>query len=278
MLSKDPVREPAVAGMFYPLDRAVLDHEVDALLRRAEVKEVTGELRGLISPHAGYIYSGYTAANGYRLLEGKTVRTVVIIAPSHREYFRGISVYSGSAYRTPLGILEVDEELRAALVDDEELVSASVMGHRDEHAVEVQLPFLQKVLSDFKILPIVMGDQRREFCLALGERLGDILKGKDALLVASTDLSHYYSYDVARKLDQVIIDHVREFDEESLLTDFETQRAEACGGGPMVAMLVAARKLGGDRVEVLHYCNSGDVTGDKDGVVGYLSAAVMMGN
>src|SRR3989304_2164777 len=118
MLSKDPIREPAVAGMFYPLDQAVLDQEVDALLRRAEVKEVRGELRGLISPHAGYIYSGYTAANGYRLLEGKSVGTVVIIAPSHREYFRGISVYSGSAYRTPLGILEVDEELRAALVED----------------------------------------------------------------------------------------------------------------------------------------------------------------
>jgi AmmeMemoRadiSam system protein B len=278
MLSKDPIREPAVAGMFYPLDQAVLDHEVDALLRRAEVKEVRGELRGLISPHAGYIYSGYTAANGYRLLEGKSVRTVVIIAPSHREYFRGVSVYSGSAYRTPLGILEVDEELRAELVEDEGVINASIMGHRDEHAIEVQLPFLQKVLRNFKILPIVMGDQRREFCMALGERLGSILKGKDALLVASTDLSHYYSYDVARKLDQVIIDHVREFDEESLLTDFETQRAEACGGGPMVAMLVAAKKLGGDRVEILHYCNSGDVTGDKDGVVGYLSAAVVRGD
>jgi AmmeMemoRadiSam system protein B len=278
MLSRGSIREPAVAGMFYPSERSVLDREVDALLERVEVEEVKGELRGLISPHAGYIYSGYTAANGYRLLKGKSIQTVVIIAPSHREYFRGVSVFPGSAYRTPLGILEVDDELRSELVRDGGVMEASVLGHREEHAIEVQLPFLQKVLADFKILPVVMGDQQREFCVVLGEGLGRILKGRSALLVASSDLSHYYPYDVACKLDQVIINDVQGFDEERLLKDLNTQRAEACGGGPIVAMLMAAKKLGADRAEVLHYCNSGDVTGDKDGVVGYLSAAVMKGN
>ncbi|MGA9365237.1 MAG: AmmeMemoRadiSam system protein B [Bacteroidota bacterium] len=278
MLSRSSIREPAVAGMFYPEDRLTLDREVDALIKRAEVKKIKGELRGLISPHAGYVYSGYTAASGYRLLEGKSVQTVVIIAPSHREYFRGISVFSGSAYSTPLGILEVDDELRSELVRDGGVIEASLSGHREEHAIEVQLPFLQKVLADFKILPIVMGDQRRDFCVALGKRLGEILKGRKALLVASSDLSHYYPYDIACKLDQVIINDVQEFGEERLLEDLDSQRAEACGGGPIVAMLIAARELGADKVEVLHYCNSGDVTGDKDGVVGYLSAAVMKAN
>ena len=278
MLSKGSVREPAVAGMFYPGDRLTLDREVDALFKRVEVKKIKGELFGLISPHAGYIYSGYTAANGYRLLEGKSVQTVVIIAPSHREYFRGVSVFSGSAYSTPLGILEVDDALRSELVRDGGVIEASLSGHREEHAIEVQLPFLQKVLVDFKILPIVMGDQGRDFCVALGKRLGKILKERNALLVASSDLSHYYPYDVARKLDQVIINDVQEFREERLLEDLDSQRAEACGGGPIVAMLIAAKELGADKVEVLHYCNSGDITGDKDGVVGYLSAAVMKAN
>jgi AmmeMemoRadiSam system protein B len=278
MLSRSSIREPAVAGMFYPSERSVLDREVDALLNRVEVGEVKGELRGLIAPHAGYVYSGYTAANGYRLLKGKSIQTVVIISPSHREYFRGISVFPGSAYRTPLGILEVDDEVRSELIRDGGVIEASMSGHREEHAIEVQLPFLQKVLADFKIVPVVMGDQQREFCIDLGEGLGRILKGRSALLVASSDLSHYYPYDIACKLDQVILNDVGGFDEEKLLKDLDTQRAEACGGGPIVAMLIAAKKLGADKVEVLHYCNSGDVTGDKDGVVGYLSAAVMKGN
>jgi AmmeMemoRadiSam system protein B len=278
MVSRSSIREPAVAGMFYPGDRRTLDREVDALFKRVEVKKISGDLYGLISPHAGYVYSGFTAANGYRLLEGKSVHTVVIIAPSHREYFRGVSVFSGPAYSTPLGVLEVDDGLRSELVRDGGVIEASLSGHREEHAIEVQLPFLQKVLSNFKILPIVMGDQRREFCMALGKRLGKILKGKSALLVASSDLSHYYPYDIACKLDQVVINDLEEFGEERLLEDLDTQQAEACGGGPIVAMLIAAKELGADKVEVLHYCNSGDVTGDKAGVVGYLSAAVMKGN
>jgi AmmeMemoRadiSam system protein B len=269
------VREPAVAGMFYPFERSVLERELDGMLKHTEVKRLDGELRGLISPHAGYVYSGSTAAMGYKLLEGKSFDTVVIVSPSHREYFHGISVFSGSAYRTPLGEIAVDKELRSAIVEERGSIMASVAGHREEHAIEVQLPFLQRVLSHFKILPIVMGDQRRELCDHLGERLAAVLKGRKVLLVASTDLSHYYPYEVARKLDSIILDRVGQFDEESLLEDLETKRAEACGGGPMVAVLRAAKKLGADKVEVLRYCNSGDVTGDKDGVVGYLSAAVL---
>ncbi len=275
MVATVSVREPAVAGMFYPQDRNVLTHEVDALLRRADLKKIDGELRGLISPHAGYIYSGYTAANGYKLLQGKNFETVVIIGPSHREYFRGISIFPGSAYRTPLGLLEVDDALRSEMIRDGGVIFSSILGHREEHAVEVQLPFLQRVLGQFKILPIVMGDQGREYCLLLGEKLAEVLNGKKVLLVGSTDLSHYHSYDVACELDRIIIEDVRDYSEDRLLNDLEMHRAEACGGGPMAATLIASKKLGADSVEILHYCNSGDVTGDREGVVGYLSAAVV---
>jgi len=272
---RELIREPAVAGMFYPSDTAVLRKEVDHLLSRVQAKKIEGDLRGLISPHAGYVYSGFTAANGYKLLEGKQVETVVIISPSHREYFKGISVYPGSAYRTPLGVLEVDDKLRSELIQDGGVIVSSTLGHREEHAIEVQLPFLQRVLKDFKILPIVMGDQRHDYCTLLAERLGAVLAGRQAFLVASSDLSHYYPYEIACKLDRIVIDEVEEFDPVGLSRDLETRRAEACGGGPMVAMLLAAKKLGADATEILHYCNSGDVTGDREGVVGYLSAAVL---
>lgn len=277
MPERGTIRPPAVAGMFYPDNPSVLSSQIDELLNRTKTHQLVGELRGLISPHAGYVYSGYTAANGYKLLEGKSYDTVVIVGPSHREYFDGISVYSGSGYRTPLGDVEIDGELREALIRDRGVIVASNFGHREEHAVEVQIPFLQKLLGNFKILPIVMGDQKREYCQLLADKLANTLnvKNKKILLVASTDLSHYYHYDVACKLDKIIIDDVQRFDYNQLMEDLETERAEACGGGPTVAMLAAAKKLGATKTEILHYCNSGDVTGDKEGVVGYLSAAVL---
>ncbi len=208
------------------------------------------------------------------MLVGNTFRTVVIISPSHREYFDGISVYSGDAYRTPLGDVEVDKELRQAVLQGQGSIVVSQFGHREEHAVEVQIPFLQEVLLSFKILPMVMGDQRREYCHLLGERLGEVLKAGDNLLVASTDLSHYYHYDVCRKLDSVFIDSVVNFDVEKLMRDLESERTEACGGGPAVAAMIAAKNLGATKSEVLHHCNSGDVTGNKSQVVGYLSAVL----
>jgi AmmeMemoRadiSam system protein B len=275
MAAESSIREPAVAGMFYPADRQLLVQEIDSFLKNVERKKVSGDLLGLISPHAGYMYSGYTAASGYALLEGKTFETVVIVAPSHREYFDGISVFPGQAYRTPLGVLSVDDGLRSELLRDGDVIISSNHGHGAEHAIEVQLPFLQRLLGEFKILPIVMGDQRGEYCALLGEKLANVLKKKNVLLVGSSDLSHYYPYEVARRMDQVIVEDVRDFNETQLLADLETRQGEACGGGPIVAVLTAAKKLGADSVEIMHYCNSGDVTGDRSGVVGYLSAAVL---
>ncbi len=272
------IRQPAVAGMFYPGDQRLLKQEVDSLLKKAQPELPLGKIVALISPHAGYTYSGLTAAYGYKLLEEKTFETVVIISPSHREYFEGISIYQGKAYQTPLGALLVDEELRAELLGQSDLIESSSRGHGAEHAIEVQLPFIQQTLGDVKILPLVMGDQRSDFCFELGNVLADVLQEKECLLIASTDLSHYYPYDTAKKIDKRTVEDIERFDYEKLMEDLDSNYAEACGGGPTVAVLSAAKQLGATDVQILHHCNSGDVTGDHSGVVGYLSATIVKGN
>ena len=283
-MSQIHVRPPAVANMFYPGDVRVLSKGVTDLLERAEPERVRGPIVALICPHAGYQYSGFTAAHGYKLLIGNEFDSVVIVSPSHREGFEGISVFNGSAYQTPLGDLYVDKEIRSALCQNDSMIKESTLGHHNrypapqEHAIEVQLPFIQKVLGDVKITPIVMGIQRREYCFHLGGKLAQVLNGKNVLLIASSDLSHYHPAQEAEALDQVVIRDIDRFDYEQLMEDLESERGEACGGGPTVAVLIAAKKLGADRVTILHHCNSGDVTGDRSAVVGYLSAVASRTN
>ena len=258
--------------MFYPEHPDELHNQVVDLLRRAEPDVVGGVVRGLVSPHAGYVYSGYTAAHGFSLLQGNTYEVVVVVSPSHHEYFDGISVYPGDAYRTPLGDVPVDVTTRELLLKESPVVSESHRGHGPEHAIEVQIPFLQLVVKNLTILPIVMGDQRREYCLELGRAIGNTVKGKDYLLVASSDLSHYYPSPVACSLDKVMVDDIERFDAEQLMSDLETKKTEACGGGPVVSVLEALHQLDIRKIKVLHQCNSGDVTGDRSSVVGYCSA------
>lgn len=266
-------RECVVCGQFYPAEPDVLRENIRELMAAVDSPEIKGTIRGIIAPHAGYMYSGFTAVHAYALLQGTKYSTVVIVSPSHREYFDGVSVFPGESYATPLGLMEVDDKLREQLLKRCDVASASNAGHREEHAIEVQLPFLQYMLGDFKLLPIVVGDQKREYCLALGEALGEILKDEHTLLVASTDLSHYHHSSLANRLDAIAIEDVRKFDYEALMQDLEGQRTEACGGGPTVAVMLALRKLGVNNMTILHHCNSGDVTGDHNQVVGYLSAA-----
>jgi AmmeMemoRadiSam system protein B len=219
------------------------------------------------------MYSGFTAAHAYSLLQGTTFSTVVIVSPSHREFFDGVSVFPGEAYSTPLGDVPIDAALRTKLLMHCPVLQASTAGHGHEHAVEVQLPFLQYILHEFKLLPIVMGSQKRDYCFALGTALGETLAGEDVLLVASTDLSHYHPARVADALDAGVIKDVQRFDYEELMQGLESEQLEACGGGPTVSVMRALWDLGVRNMEVLHHCNSGDITGDKSQVVGYLAAA-----
>jgi hypothetical protein len=258
--------------MFYPADPNMLERQLTGLFERSPAGAIQGPVRGLIAPHAGYIYSGATAAAGYSHVKGKKFETVIIVAPSHRDCFEGASVYSGEAYQTPLGLVAVDADLRAALLKASDRVVAGEAGHRSEHAVEVQLPFLQVTLGSFKILPIVMGEQHRSLCFSLAEALIRVVKGRDVLFVASTDLSHYHTAKIADAIDGVTIADVRAFDHQRLMDDLDSGAAEACGGGPTVAVMGALRGLGVKHMEIVHHCNSGDVAGDRQNVVGYLSA------
>lgn len=270
---KEDIRPPAVANAFYPSTAEKLEEEIRVMIKQADTYELSGEIKGLICPHAGYMYSGMVAAVGYKHLEGKNYSVVAIISPSHREYFPGISVFNGKGYETPLGLVPVASELADALIEQNKRIISSWAGHRDEHALEVQLPFLQKVLKDISIIPIVMGDQDYDTCFLLGESLATVLKEVPAIIVASSDLSHYHPYNDAVKIDKVTIDLVEAFDEANLMDALERGICEACGGGPIVATMMASKKEGANKSKALLYRNSGDVTGDYTAVVGYLSAA-----
>jgi AmmeMemoRadiSam system protein B len=274
MNDRTAVRKPAVAGMFYPGDPDELRSTIKGLLQQAKKKSHPGDLQALIVPHAGYLYSGLTAAHAYTLLSDRKIDTVALIGPSHREYFDHISIYSGAAFETPLGAVQIDQQLRDALVACSPLVRMAHEGHRAEHSLEVQIPFLQMTLSGYKILPIVMGDQSSDVCNVLSKALTKVLKGKNALIVASSDLSHFYSADVARTLDSRAIEAIRSLNSDLLLEEIDLQKTEACGGGPIIAAIGAAKQLGATDCTILHSCNSGDISGDIQSVVGYVSAAV----
>ncbi len=273
------VRKAAVAGMFYPASPVELSKTIAGLFAEVEKKPISGKPLGLIVPHAGYLYSGKTAAYAYKLLEGEQYDTVVVVSPSHTVFFQGSSVFQGDGYETPLGVVEIDKELSEKIASITPTVYFSKMGHasgstRGEHALEVQLPFLQVALQKFKLVAIVMGDQEEDSVRTLGETLGAALKGTNSLMVASSDLSHFHPQRVAQRLDSTIRTAVEKFDPDLLLEILSTGKGEACGGGPMAAVMMAAKRLGAKRSYFLHYTTSGETTGDFNEVVGYLSAVI----
>ncbi len=268
------VRQPAVAGIFYAGTARELRDDVGTYMRGAVPPAVPGTIIGLVVPHAGYMYSGATAAHAYALLKGLAVDACILVGPSHQEYFSGVSVYPGTAYATPLGRTAIDTDLRNALLAHSPIVRASVQGHRGEHSLEVQLPFIQSVLPDVPILPLVMGEQSPAHCFALGEALGAVARGLTVVLIASSDLSHFHTSAEARARDADVITLIEQYNTADLMTHIDTRECEACGGGPIVAVMTAAHLLGARRATILHACNSGDITGDIDRVVGYCSAAL----
>jgi AmmeMemoRadiSam system protein B/AmmeMemoRadiSam system protein A len=273
-MSGNNIRESVIAGSWYPGDPSQLTKDIKGYLARVPAQKMAGELIALIAPHAGYMYSGQIAAYSYKLLEGKHYDIVVIVSPSHHAYFKGASIYPSGGYRTPLGICPVAEDIAGALMKKSPLIQFVPQAHAQEHAVEIQLPFLQVVLKDFRFVPIILGEQDRSTCEEVGKAIAAAIKGKNALLIASTDLSHFHPYTDAKALDQVVIDDVNAFNAEGLSKDLSTGRCEACGGGPVVTVMIAAQALGANQSKVLHYANSGDVTGDRSGVVGYMAAAL----
>lgn len=270
------IREPILAGTWYPAHPDALKKVITDLLSRARPEAPEGQIKAIIVPHAGYAYSGRVAAYAYRLVKDMPLRRVVLIGPSHHLPFRGISVSMESAYKTPLGIVPVDQSFAGTLLKRGSPIRWVPQAHAREHSLEIQIPFLQTVLRDFQIVPIVMGEQNLEICSSLAESLLQAMGNSEgSLLVASTDLSHFHSYEQAKALDGRFMKLLKDLDPDGLARSIDSGSCEACGAGPALAVMLAARKLGANNALMLHYANSGDVTRDFRQVVGYLSAALI---
>lgn len=271
-----PIRRAAVAGSWYPADPAQLRAAIGDYLAAADTPAdaPTGDLIALVAPHAGLMYSGPVAAHAYRLLVTSPADVIVLIGPSHFVAFDGVSIWPEGGFATPFGTLSVDVALAARLMDACDAVHTLPAAHEREHSLEMQLPFVAAVKPDVSIVPLVMGQQTRATALGLGDALAGCLHGRRALIVASSDLSHFMDASIAAALDRQVLDDLEACDPDRLMTRLERRPDHACGGGPMVAALQAARRLGATTSRVLHYGDSGDVSGDKQSVVGYAAVGV----
>jgi hypothetical protein len=267
-----PIKKSVIAGSWYPGNPSTLRRDIENYFNSASLPELNGEVVGLIAPHAGYMYSGKIAACAYNVIRGKKFDSVIVIGPSHRVAFHGVSVLSSGGYETPLGIVPIDEDLAGKIKKTSPIVADFPGAHLQEHSVEIQLPFLQVALGDFLFLPLVMGDQDADTCRELSETIYKSSQNKKILIIGSSDLSHFYNYNKAKQMDSIAVKHLKEGDAKGLLQSLENGEVEACGGGPMVVVLLTAHLMKADKSYFLKYANSGDVTGDKNSVVGYASA------
>jgi AmmeMemoRadiSam system protein B/AmmeMemoRadiSam system protein A len=264
------VKEPAVAGTFYPADKDSLKKSVEDFLSKSETSPDHGKLIAIISPHAGYIYSGQIAAYGYKQIQGSDIKNVILIGPSHSAAFKGASVYTKGSFRTPLGNVKINERLAEGLLNESADVRFSPEAYEGEHSLEVQLPFLQTVLKDFTIVPVLIGSPSGRTFEHLIQRLTEMLDEK-TLLIASTDLSHYHDYPTAKEMDSGIISAVQRLSPKDTIELLRSGKSEMCGGVPVIIAMEVARRSGANLGVVFKQANSGDVTGEKDKVVGYAS-------
>jgi AmmeMemoRadiSam system protein B len=279
MVVKLDLRPSPIAGQWYPADPEHLAMSVDRYIQAARLPPIEGEVVAVMSPHAGHRYSGAVAGYAFAALRGLKPQVVAVVSPMHYFVTPPLLTTGHEAYQTPLGVIPVDweavEALNAALQDQAGLRLSSIKND-PEHSLEIELPFLQRVLRDeFRLLPVMVRDPSPRVAQALGQALAKVLQGRSALLVASTDLSHYYPQSVAEALDGEMLRRVEAFDPQGVLDAEEEGKGYACGRGALAAVLWAAKALGADRVKILHYATSGDVTGDYSQVVGYGAAVVL---
>ena len=264
------IRESVVAGTFYPEKPATLSRDVKQYLDNAKPEKVEGEIVALVSPHAGYMYSGQVAAHAYKLIEGGAFDAVCVVAPSHRALFDGTSIYDRGGYRTPLGLVSIDVDLCKKMMEKRKEIRFLPEAHAHEHSLEVQIPFLQVALKSFKLIPLMTEPYWSwESCESLGSAISETVRGRNVLLIASSDLSHFHPYEKAVELDKIVLNHIERLDPQGLYQDLKKNRCEACGGAPILSVMLAASALGASGAKVLKYLNSGDVAGDRNQVVGY---------
>jgi len=266
------IRKSIIAGSWYPGNPDVLRADIEKYFAVTSNLKLKGDIKALIAPHAGYIYSGQIAAYAYNLIRGKKYDTVIVIGPSHRVAFHGVSVFLGGGYETPLGVVPIGQAMARQIVYLNKDVQEIPEAHTQEHSIEIQLPFLQVALGKFSFVPLVMGDQNKSTCQNLAQAIQETAGNKSVLVVGSSDLSHFHDYQKAVKLDSISMKHLEAADAQGLMESLNANKTEACGGGPMAVCILAAKKMGALKAKVLKYANSGDVAGDKNSVVGYVSA------
>ena len=279
------IRPSPIAGQWYPGDAARLARSVDRYMDEAELPELPGRVIAVVAPHAGHLYSGPVAGYAFAALRGLTPDVVVVVSPMHYPYYEPLLTTAHQAYATPLGEIPVQQdaldELQTCL-QAQLGIQATPIANDMEHSLEIELPFLQRALSQpFSLLPLMLRDQSSRVAQGLGQCLarlissGSALAGKSVLLVASTDLSHFFSQPIANQLDAELLKQVSAFDPQGVLRAEAEEKGFACGCGALAAVLWAAKDLGADKVQVLHHSTSADETGDRSSVVGYGAAVVL---
>lgn len=272
MTTQEKVRMAVVNGQFYPGEPELLKKTIRRFLNAVKGKP-DADVRALIVPHAGYDYSGQVAAEAYKRVEGRKFDSVVIIAFLHRVFLEGVLVDDAAAYETPLGRVPVDRELAREIQKFDPLFRNTVSGRIEEHSLEVQLPFLQETIPDLKIVPIYIGAQNITNITVLADTLSKTLEGRNALVVATTDLSHFHSYEIASAKDKALIAMFEKGNAGAIYDAYSKEEAEACGMGPVLTSILLAKKMKWSGPQLLSYANSGDVTGDRSSVVGYAAMA-----
>jgi len=285
LIAQERIRKPAVTGSFYPMDKKQLTKTVDDFISNVKHQQIAGKILGLMSPHAGYVFSGQVAAYSYRQIKDRQYDTVILLGPSHHVYLKGASVGNWDAYVTPLGKVKVNREMVNVLLSIGKPFHFVEQAHIMEHSVETQIPFLQRVLKKFDIVPIVMGPLSIINCKKVSEALVKIVKKRNVLFVASSDMSHYPDYSNANNVDRNTLaliekgnpDSVFTSEKETLKKGIPNLYTTLCGLSSVVTVMMTVKQLGGNAVEILHYANSGDVAihgrRETSRVVGYGAVA-----
>jgi hypothetical protein len=279
-VKKLSIREPAVAGAFYPAQPESLKQMIENSFthergpgRLPGKKSKHRKITAVVCPHAGYQFSGPCASHSYlELAEQKSPDTVIILGPNHTGWGTPVSIYGEGAWRTPLGLVDVDEQLAREIFTESNIIDYDVTAHRREHSIEVQLPFLQFIYDEFKIVPICMGYQDLKTSIEIGEAVYRAIKDLNAIILASSDLTHQESQESANLKDHLVIDAIEAMDEERLHKIVKENRVTTCGYGPVTSAIVASKKLHALKAKLLTYYTSGDIIGDYRNVVGYAAA------
>ncbi len=275
MEKKAKIRPPSAAGQFYPEDKKELEKELNRMMEESQLPLINGEIFGLLLPHASYIFSGAIAVLGLKALRGKKFDSVIILSDSHYEYFDGVSVWPEGEWETPLGKIEVDKEIAGRIISFSKRFFSKQSVHLFDHTIEVQLPLLQKALGSFKLVPIVIGSEGKDW-KKLAEAILESTKGRKVLIIVSSDLSHYPSYGEAKRADRAVLGAIESLDDEILnktITKLEKRNIPGaqtflCSKDSVRTLMNITKSLRG-KAKILGYANSGDVGGEKDRVVGY---------